>query len=65
MNNKSVRSAHQKVKPAKGGAAPSAAALVDSLTKKHVGYMVRGIDDVADANGGKQERSSEMVTTGV
>lgn len=36
-----------------GKAKPSAASLVDQLLRKHVGYLVRGIDAVAEANGGK------------
>ena len=38
---------------AKQGKEISPAKMVDALTKKHVGYLVRGIDAVAKINGGK------------
>ena len=38
---------------AKQGKEISPAKMVDELTKKHVGYLVRGIDAVAKINGGK------------
>lgn len=39
--------------PSKGEAKVSAAALVDDLTKKHVGHMARGLTTIAMANGGE------------
>lgn len=40
-------------KPAKGREAPSAAKLVDELTKKHAGYIARGLTAIAEVNGGE------------
>jgi hypothetical protein len=65
LNTKSVSAAKReadKVKPpratkpkkqAKAGKEKSVAKLVDGLSRHHVSPLVRGIDAVADANGGK------------
>lgn len=65
LNGKSVSAAKReadKVKPPgkpklerkkKAGDGKSPAKLVDDLSKKHVGPLVRGIDAVAEINGGK------------
>lgn len=41
------------IRPKKSGSGTSPAKLVDELSKKHVAAMVRGIDAVAEVNGGK------------
>lgn len=62
LNGKSVAAAKReadKVKPPskpsrkKSGSGTSPAKLADELSKKHVGPLVRGIDELATVNGGK------------
>jgi len=43
----------KEIKPKNGKESPSAASLVDALTKQHIGQVARGLTTIAAANGGE------------